>query len=320
MKKIFNVVTILLLTMFTGMALAQNFKPTKPIEVMTPWPVGGTNDVVARLTSEIFEKHGWPSIVSNVAGAGGVIGMNQFAKATPDGHQLMVVATASFNTGLVNDSTATYTAKSVTPVFPVVPSIQVLYASADAPFNNYAELVAWAKANPGKFDIAIYSAIMVPIYDKWAELEKLPKPNFIVYKGSGPALTDVLGGHVKLALDSIAVPEPHVKSGKLKVIGAFDPAGVDMANKFNPPATKAVWLNKNHPNFVLSSIFGVWAPAGTPEYILKDMHQVLSKGFSNPEVQKRLGPVSSAPFGGTREMLSENQQKVFNTMQSIVKK
>jgi tripartite-type tricarboxylate transporter receptor subunit TctC len=320
MKKITKIFAALILGLTVGLASAQNFKPTKTIDVMTPWPVGGSNDVIARLTSEILEKHGWKSVTTNMAGAGGVIGMNHFAKAEPDGHNLMVVATASFNTGLVNDSTATYTAKSVVPVFPVVPSIQVLYASADAPFNNYAEFVAWAKQNPKKFDIGIFSAIMAPIYKKWAELEKLPEPNFIVYKGSGPVLTDVLGGHVKIAVDSISVPESHVKAGKLKIIGAFDPAGVDMANKFNPPATKAVWLNKNHPNFVLSSIFGVWAPAGTPDHIVRDLYLVLAKGFSDPEIQKRLGPLASAPFGGTREMLSENQQKVFNTMQSIVKK
>lgn len=320
MKKLLALVMTCVLSLGVAHAQPKQFTPTKPIEVMTPWPVGGTNDVVARIVADIFTKHGWESKVANVAGAGGVIGMNQFTKARPDGHQLMVVATSSFNTGIANDSTAIYNSDSVVPVYPVAPSIQVLYARADAPFNNYEELKAWIKADPKRFNIAFYSAVAAPIFTEWARLEKLPQPNMVVYKGSGPALTDVLGGHLLMGIDSVSVPEPHVKAGKLKIIGGFDPAAIELIRKVQPESPiRPVWLNGAHPDLVLTSIFGVWAPAGTPEHIVKEMHRVIDQGLKDPEMRKRLGPLADANLGGTPEMLRKNQQQNLRTMKRIMR-
>ena len=319
MKKLLALVMTCVLSLGVAHAETKRFTPTKPIEVMTPWPVGGVNDVVARVATDILVKHGWTATTVNVAGAGGVIGMNQFTKARPDGHQLMVVATSSFNTGIANDSTAVYNSDSVVPIYPVAPGYQVLYAREDAPFNTYEEFRAWIKADPKRFNMGFYSAVAAPIFTEWARLEKLPKPNMIIYKGSGPALQDVLGGHVLFAIDNITVPEPHVKAGKLKIIGAFDPVAAEMSQKINGNSRPVAWLNKDHSDLMLTSIIGIWAPRGTPAHIVKELHTVFDRGFRDPENRSRLGALSSAPIGGTPESLYKNQQENLRTMKRIMR-
>src|SRR6185437_8596061 len=207
------------LLLLASAAFADDY-PNKPIRMIIPFPPGGSNDVVGRLVSKYLSDELKQQVfVDNRGGAGGTIGTEDCAKATPDGYTLCIISIAH----AVNPALHTLKydpIKSFTPISILATGPNVLVVSEDAPFKTVKELVAAAKANPGKLNYA--SAGIGSFQHLGGELFKLEAGVDIVhvpYKGGGPAMQDVVAGHVKIIFSSMIQTTPLIKAGKVRVLG-----------------------------------------------------------------------------------------------------
>jgi tripartite-type tricarboxylate transporter receptor subunit TctC len=289
-----------------------------PIEIVVPYPPGGANDKVGRVVSEIFNDRGWSNVVLNKAGADGVLGSNYVAKSKPDGRTLLVLATSTLNSNLIFKAQGIeYTEASFLPVAPVVDMGLVLVARADNPINTYDRFKFYVKTNPTQFNLAFYNANIARVWYEWAKTEKLPQPNVILYKGSGPQLIDVLGGHVPFAVDTWASVAPQVAAGKVRVLGTFDQTSLDMLKKVDPKAD-AVNIGRLHPELDINAWLAVWAPAGTPDSVTKEMNEVINQALKQPKYKERIDALRLGKnVGGSREDLAKYRNKTTAVLNKI---
>lgn len=298
MKKLLSVFAALVLA--SGLVQAKTFDPkNRPIEIVVPFPAGGANDKIARTVSEIFSEHGWKNVVVNKAGSGGLIGANDAAKAAPDGHTLLIIATSSLQSNLVFKADGlAYTDKSFAPVVPLTDFGFVLTTLRTNPIDNYEKFKFYVKANPDKFNVGFFNANTANIYKEWAKLEGLPQPNIVLYKGSAPQQTDLLGGHIPFVIDTYPAISPQVAAGKVRVLATFDQGSYDLAKKLHPK-DEIVNLAKIHPNLDINAWYCVWAPAGTPESVIKEINAVINAALKTPKYKAKVEAQDAKFYGGT---------------------
>lgn len=314
---------LLLATMLVvacGPILAKSFDPkTKPIEIVVPFPPGGANDKIARTVSEIFSEQGWKSVVVNKAGGGGLIGANDVAKAAPDGQTLLIIATSSLQSNLVFKADGlAYSDKSFVPVIPLTDFGFVLTTLRTNPINNYDKFKFYVKANPEKFNVGFFNANTANIYKEWAKLEKLPDPNIILYKGSTPQQTDLLGGHIPFVIDTYPAISPQVASGKVRVLATFDQGSYDLAKKLHPQ-DEIVNLAKQYPNLDINAWYCVWAPAGTPDSVIKEINEVINKALKTPKYKAKVEAQDAKFYGGTVADQTKINKKTEEAFKRIAK-
>lgn len=311
MKKI--IMSVFGFLLLSGSVLAAN-----PIEIVVPYPPGGANDKVGRVISEIFTDNGWSNIVVNKPGADGVLGSNFVAKSKPDGRTVLVLATSTLNSNLVFKAQGIdYTEGSFVPVAPVVDMGLVLVTRADNPINTYDRFKFYVKANPMQFNLAFYNANIARVWYEWAKTEKLPQPNIVLYKGSGPQVVDVLGGHVPFAVDTWASVAPQVAAGKIRVLGTFDQTSLDMLRKVEPRAD-AVNIARAHPELDINARLAVWAPVGTPDAVTKEMNDVINRALAQPKYKERIDTLRLGKnIGGSREDLAKYRNKTTAVLNKI---
>ena len=308
---------VLLLSITGGFTQAQEFKPTKPIEIVVPYPPGGATDKLARIVDKIFQDHGWKSYVVNKAGADGVIGGNYAARAKPDGQTVFMSGTGLLDANIAFKAQGIeYNEKSFTPVVPVANVSYMLAVKKGMPINTYEKFKFYVKANPDKFNVAFWNANTANVFIEWARVEGLPKPNIILYKGSGPQLIDLLGGHVDFAWDTWVAVAPHFDADKINVIATLDDQGAEVIRKIKPESP-VVSVSKQHPELGIGVWYGIWAPAGTPKEIVKDMNQVINNGFKDPVNQQSIEGLNVKKYGGTAESLGRLQARNFNTLKKL---
>ena len=279
-------------------AFAQQDYPNKAIRFVVPFPAGGTTDIVGRVVAAELNK-AWnvPAVVDNRAGAGGNIGSELVAKAAPDGYTLLVctVGTHGINTSL-------YSKMSFDPVkdfAPVtlaaeVPNVVVVHPSVKA--NTIKELITLLKANPGKMNYAS-SGNGTSIHLS-AELFKSMTGTFmthIPYRGSAPAVADLLAGQVELMFDNLPSAMPHIRSGKLRALA------VTSAKRAPALPDVPTIAEAGVPGYEASSWFGIVAPAGTPRPIVDKLQQQIAKSLAQPDVREKLLGQGANPVGNTPE-------------------
>jgi tripartite-type tricarboxylate transporter receptor subunit TctC len=293
-----------LLALTTSVA-AQDY-PTKPVRLIIPFPPGGSNDVVGRMVAEQLGKRlGHQVVVDNRAGAGGVIGTEIAAKSAPDGYTLLVISIAhAVNPWLYK---LTYDPlKAFTPVGILASGPNVLAINPTLPVNSVKELVALAKQKPGELQYA--SAGVGSFQHLGGELFKLAAGVNILhvpFRGGGPAMIDVIGGHTKIVFSSLVQTTPHIRTGKLKALGTG-------GSKRSPVLPDVPTIAEaGVPTYEAVNWWGIVAPAGTPQPIVDKLHKELSAVLSSPEAQKQFEnegasvvQMSSAEFGAfmAREM------------------
>ncbi|HWE79157.1 MAG TPA: tripartite tricarboxylate transporter substrate binding protein [Pseudolabrys sp.] len=274
--------------------------PNKPIRMIIPFPPGGSNDVVGRLVSKYLgDELKQQVFVDNRGGAGGTIGTEDCAKATPDGYTLCIISIAH----AVNPALHTLKydpIKSFTPISILATGPNVLVVSEDAPFKTVKELVAAAKANPGKLNYA--SAGIGSFQHLGGELFKLEAGVDIVhvpYKGGGPAMQDVVAGHVKIIFSSMIQTTPLIKAGKVRVLGT---GGAKRSPVLPDVPTIA---EAGVPNYVAENWWGIVAPAGLPAPMVAKLYAATQAALKAPALQAAFAhdgasPVamSTAEFGG----------------------
>lgn len=264
-------------------AFAQAY-PSKPIRIVVPFPAGGTSNVLARLLGQkMSEKLGQPVVVDNKAGNAGNIGADMVAKSAPDGYTFVLM-----DVGNLTISPALYklpfdVQKDFVPVAMVGYSPHLLVVSSKVPVNNIAELVKYAKANPGKLNFAAAAGMGSATHLAGVQFARRTgiEWNYVPYKGGAQAMTDLVGGHMDVTMNGMVATYPHVKSGKLKLLA------VSSAKRWSElPDTPAV--AESVPQFLTGSWQGLLAPAGTPRAVVDLVHAEVQRITALPDVSEKL--------------------------------
>jgi tripartite-type tricarboxylate transporter receptor subunit TctC len=278
---------------------AQTAWPSKPVRIVVPFAAGGTTDILARaLAPELSRVFGQPFIIENKPGAGGNVGADNVAKSAPDGYSLLMgtVGTHAINPALYPKMPYDHV-KDFVPVTLVagVPNVLVMNpAKAEAyGIKSVPDLIRYAKANPGKLNMAS-SGNGTSIHLS-GELFKTMTGTFMVhfpYRGSGPALLDLIGGNMDLMFDNLPSAMPQIKAGKLKAL-ALTSAERSAAVPELPTIAEAGPVK----GFEASSWFGLLAPAGTPADIVARVQQETAKALGAPALKERLLSQGAIPSG-----------------------
>ena len=283
MKILGRLLAGLSLVLLPTLALAQDF-PNKPIKLIVPFPAGGPNDIIARVVgqrmSEIFKQ---PVIIDNRGGQGGVLGTDAVAKAPPDGYTIGIVSASSLVINPTMERVPYNVVTDFAPVTLVTTVPEMLIVAANVPANNMAELVALAKAQPGKLNFA--SAGVGGLPHLAGELFKLTANIDIVhipYRGAAPAINDLLGQQVQMAFLDLPVILPHIKAGSLRPIALGAPERAPTAP--DVPTTAEVGM----PDILIQNWYGMIAPGGTPENIVNLLNAVTNQAMEDPQVKQKL--------------------------------
>jgi tripartite-type tricarboxylate transporter receptor subunit TctC len=284
MRKLLSAVCAALALIAGTAAHAQQSYPVRPIRIIIPFPPGNTTDIIARLIGpKMTEKLGQPVIVENMPGASGQIGLAAVARAQPDGHTLgagqggnLVVAPHT-NKNLPYDPL-----KDFTPIVLSAFNYLAIFASNEAPFKTLAEMVAWAKANPGRLTVATNGEGGFPhLAFEDLRLRGGFTYTHVPYKGSSQIGTDLMGNQVQVAIDGITGLTPQVRAGKLRLLAVTNKNRVDLW-KDVPAASEVV------AGFESGGWFGFVAPAGTPAHIVNTLNAVMNEAMKQPEVTEKL--------------------------------
>ena len=270
-----------LLVALTTSVAAQSDYPNRPVRLIIPFPPGGSNDVVGRVIAQrLGDGLGKQVIVDNRSGAGGVIGTEAASHAAPDGYTILVISLAhAVNPWLYKLPYDPI--KAFTPIGIMGKGPNVLSVHPDLPVNNVKELIALAKSKPG--DLQYASAGVGSFQHLGAELFKLQAGVdmlHVPFKGGGPAMVDVMGGHTKVIFSSLVQTTPHIKSGKLRPLGV---GGTQRSSVLPEVPTIA---EAGVPDYAAENWWGLLAPAGTPPAIVARLYKELTAAQDHPEVKK----------------------------------
>ncbi|MFZ9550696.1 MAG: Bug family tripartite tricarboxylate transporter substrate binding protein [Hylemonella sp.] len=289
-----------LLAALASPTLAQDKYPSKPVTVIVPQAAGGANDAIARIIAQqLGQQMGQQFIVENRPGAGGNIGTAAAAKARPDGYTLVLTVNSAhvINPALYRN-TGFDPVKDFEPISPVATAGYVLVANNGFAPNNITELVAAAKAQPGKIYIGsagngTLNHLIGEMLGKATDIQMVHVP----YKGAAAAVTDLVGGQVQVSVQSLPSSIAFIKSGKIKVLGVVNEKRV--AALPNVPT-----LGETIKGFGSTPWYGLLAPAGTPRDIINRLQQEISKAVESPEVRERLAGVGCEPYKSTPEQFA----------------
>jgi tripartite-type tricarboxylate transporter receptor subunit TctC len=302
MKKLFIFAFALgLINVASAQTVATGHYPNKPIKIIVPFPAGGTSDVLARLLGQkIGDAMGQMVVVDNKPGASGNLGAEMVAKAAPDGYTLLLmdVGTLVISQTLYPNLNFNVN-KDFAPITMIAYSPHLLVASNKMPFNTTAELIAYAKKNPGKLNFAAAAGsgsanhLAGVVFAKQAGIDWA----YIPYKGGAQAITDLGAGQVDVTFNGMTGTYPHVKSGIIKLLAVS-------SAKRNPVTPNTPTVAETIPGFLTGSWQGVLAPSGTSPAIVDKLNAEILKAMKLPEVKEALKtagadayPMSPQEFG-----------------------
>ncbi len=290
--------------------------PNQPIKLIIPFAAGGPSDVLARgFSQKLGESLGQPIIIDNKPGAGTNLAADFVAKSKADGYTLflMMVGTQAINEALYKKLNYN-TIKDFAPISLVASSSLMLVANPSVPVKNVTELIAYAKANPGKVNFGS-SGTGTPLH-LGGELFNVQAGINLVhvpYKGAAPALTDVLGGQIQTAMVGTPAALPYVKSGKLTAIGV-----TSLKRSSNAPEIPAI--SETLPKFEVELVYAIVAPAGTPKDIVNKLNSSLISVLNNPEIKSQLNSKGFDVITSTPDQLGDYIKSEIAKWAPIVKK
>jgi tripartite-type tricarboxylate transporter receptor subunit TctC len=269
--------------------------PSRPVTLTVGFAPGGSADILARLVAaKLAPALGQPVVVENRPGAGGTIAAAAVAKAAPDGHTLLFVTSGHAGSGALYPKLAYDPQHAFVPVARVGSSPVVVVVPAGAPWRSLAELIADARARPGKISYAAggggatVTALAAEYLKGDAKIDLLAVP----YKGSGPALIALMAGEVDLGFDIPSSALPHLRAGKLRALAVTSSVRSTVMPDVPTVAEQAI------PRFELVGWFGVLAPAGTPGAVVARLNREVDALLAQPDVRERLASLAVDPGGG----------------------
>jgi tripartite-type tricarboxylate transporter receptor subunit TctC len=289
--------------------------PSRTITIVVPFPAGGAADLLARMAGEeVKASLGQSVVVENRAGASGITGTEYVSRAEPDGYTIVSAPmfNLSFSDLIVRNSK--FDPRSLEPlsVLAIYPS--VLYARADLPANTLPELIAYARSNPKKLSYASQGIgqighLTIEEIKTSADVDILHVP----YRGSAPAVTDLLSGQVDLLADSVSAGIQHVKDGKFKVLAV----GSKERLKVFPDIPT---IGETIPGFYSETWMAMAAPAGTPKPIIAKLSAAVAQGFMKPEAKARVAGLQLDLVGGTPEQMATLVKATRERWQPVITK
>jgi tripartite-type tricarboxylate transporter receptor subunit TctC len=269
--------------------------PSKPIRIIVPYPPGGFNDTLARtLGQKLTEKWGKAVIVDNRPGGGTTIGTNFAAKSVPDGHTLLIVSFAFAVNPALYASLPYDTGKDFTPIVLAASTPNLLVVNPGLPVQSVKELIAFAKSSPGKLNYASAgngssNHLSMELFKSLTGVDIVHIP----YKGSAPAVTDLIGGQVDLMFDNVPNVLAQVRAGKLRGLAVSSKERSPFIRELPTVAESAV------PGFDVSVWFGIVAPAGTPESVIAKLNAQINGILKLAQVRQAFNSQGVEPAGGT---------------------
>ena len=296
MRILRTLVALLALLLFPAVAAAQDF-PTKPIRLIVPFPAGGPNDIIARVIGQrMSELTKQPVLIDNRGGQAGVLGTDAVAKANPDGYTIGITSASALVISPTMEQVPYDVSRDFAPVTLVVTVPEMLVVASNVPAKNMEELVALAKAQPGKLNFASSGPGSLPHLA--GELLKLTAKIDVVhvpYRGAAPAINDLLGQQVQMAFLDLPVLLPHIAAGTLHPIALGAPARVPTAP--DVPTTAEVGM----PDLLIENWYGMIAPAKTPEAIVAALNRIANEAMADPSVKQKLADQGLTVAGDTPE-------------------
>jgi tripartite-type tricarboxylate transporter receptor subunit TctC len=273
--------------------LAQQSYPSRPISVVVPYSPGGTTDIIARLTGQYLGASMRQTfVVENKAGASGTIAMNLVAKAPPDGYTLLSNEMTQAIVPALFPKLTFDPIKDLTAVSIIAEAPYVLVVNSKVPVNSMRDLVIYAKSNPGKLNFASGGSGSGPhIAGELLKSVAGIEMTHIPYKGSGPAVQDLLSGQVQVLITAAPTVSQHVGSGNIRALAVAHTRRLTLLPNVPTSAEAGV------PGFVIANWFGLAAPRGTPPDILTKLHGEVLKMIAKPEVREKLLAAGAEPVG-----------------------
>lgn len=273
---------------------AQSY-PTKPVRLIVPFPAGGATDLFARtLSQKLSEKMGTSLVVENRPGAGGTLGSDLVAKATPDGYTLLLSTSSTHSIGPNLNPRMPYDAvKDFTPISQVGNAPSIMLVPNSSPAKTVKEWIEHAKKNPGRLNYA--SSGNGTIVQLTAELFKAQADLFVVhipYKGTALAIPDLVSGKVDVLFDSLPTGLPHVRDGRLRALGVTSLKATPLAPGV-PPIADVL------PGYESTTWFGLFGPKGLPADVINRVNTAANQVLQDPEVIDKLQRFGIEPVGGT---------------------
>jgi tripartite-type tricarboxylate transporter receptor subunit TctC len=308
-----NAMRALLLLLFiacatlVGAAHAQNF-PNKYIRIIVPFQAGGLLDVVAQVVADKFQqKWGQPAILDHRVGAAGNIGAEALYRSEPDGHTLLVSPPGPIALNKLLYSKLAYDSDRFVPISILVSTPAVLVVHPDVPATTPQELIAYAKANPGKLNYATPGAGSTPhlaaeLFQSMAGIQLVP----VSYKGTAPASLDLIAGRVQLAFAQFSTVLPMIRAGQLRLIAVT----TESRSRLYPDVPA---LTEVLPGFYSANFFGLVGPPGLSPALAKSLSAAAAEAVKQPDVEKKLQDLTTDPVGNSpdeaREFLAQEKKR-----------
>jgi tripartite-type tricarboxylate transporter receptor subunit TctC len=304
-----------LCALFTGPALAQANFPTRAITMVVPLPAGGTADLLCRFAAEKATAIlGQQVVVENRAGgAGGRVGTDQVMRATPDGYTLLCGTQLIFSITHLVFTKSQFDTRTMEPISVLATYPLIVITKASLPANNMAELIAYARANPGKLNYGHQGKGNTGhLLGELLMLKADFKMTEVPYRGSAPAINDLLAGTIDMVPDYLLANKQNIDAGKLKFIATAsekrlkDYPNVQTIAETLPGVTSTTWM-------------AVAAPPGTPKDITRKISDAIREGFAQPDLKARILRLEADPLGSTPEQMRDLTQQSLKVWEPVVK-
>ena len=297
-------------------ALAQPAWPARQIRLVVPFPPGGASDIAGRLQAQVLQEGlGVPCVVDNRAGAGGTIGTSHVAQSAPDGYTIMMASPSSHLGAPLLFKTPGYEGvDDFTAIASFATGTAMVCVNPRLPINNIQELIAFARANPGRLNFgsagaggANHMLGVLFMVRTGTELTHVP------YRGAAPALADLIAGNIQVVFDSFSGIIGSVRAGQVRALAVTNPTRWPLAPEFPTVQEQGV------PNYDLPSFSAIMGPRGIPQPIVMRMNGVINAALATPALTERLAGLGNAPFPSTPEAFGALMRAQRTTWQELVR-
>jgi tripartite-type tricarboxylate transporter receptor subunit TctC len=314
MRRIWKSLAALTVACVAAGAWAQSY-PTRPIRLVVPFAAGGSTDLVARITAEQMRKElGQPVVVENVGGAAGALGTMQVMNAAPDGYTLVIATVSTMIVYPAAHPKPEYSLESFVPITNIASMPNVITVNPKFPAANLTEFIAVLKASPDKYSFASSGVGSINhMLGESFQAYSGTKLVHIPYKGSGPAIQDVMGGQVDILFDQFPSSKNFIDTGKLKAVGAVTP------QKIPGYPNLMTMEDAGLKGFTDEAWYGLLAPAKVPPEVVARLTDAMKKTMASPELRQKLEQIGARPVGNSPAEFSAQVRSEIARMKQVVK-